>query len=247
MIDMHCHLDLFPDPEKVANDCKDRKLCILSVTTTPKAWIGTKNLAKGNQKIKTSLGFHPQLAHERCAELEVFDELLSKSEFIGEIGLDGGKKFQSHSKVQKHIFSHILRNVQKDGGRIMSIHSQHAATAVLNELKQYPDAGIPILHWFTGSASELKQAVSQGCWFSVGPAMLASQKGRELFLNMPHDRILTETDGPFAMVNNRPLMPWDVELVFSPIANLWQMDINVVKQKVISNFHKLLKVGRKNE
>lgn len=35
-----------------------------------------------------------------------------------------------------------------------------------------------------------------GCWFSVGPAMLAGERGKVLALKMPRDRILTKTDGP---------------------------------------------------
>lgn len=40
-IDMHCHLDLYPRPDLVAEESKRRGTYILSVTTTPKAWHGT--------------------------------------------------------------------------------------------------------------------------------------------------------------------------------------------------------------
>ena len=50
LIDLHCHLDLYDNPHKVASLC-DASSYILSVTTTPKAWFGTKKLAE-NYKIK---------------------------------------------------------------------------------------------------------------------------------------------------------------------------------------------------
>ena len=68
MIDFHCHLDLYPNPKLVARECSDREIRVLSVTTTPSAWHGTSSLAEGH--IWTALGLHPQLAHQRKAELE---------------------------------------------------------------------------------------------------------------------------------------------------------------------------------
>ena len=65
MMDMHCHLDLYTNPQYVAKRCKDENIYVLSVTTTPKAWYGTSSLAKECPRIRTALGLHPQLAHER--------------------------------------------------------------------------------------------------------------------------------------------------------------------------------------
>ncbi len=70
MMDMHCHLDLYTNPQYVAKRCKDENIYVLSVTTTPKAWYGTSSLAKDCPRIRTALGLHPQQAHERWQELE---------------------------------------------------------------------------------------------------------------------------------------------------------------------------------
>lgn len=61
---------------------------VLSVTTTPKAWYGTSLLAKDCPRIRTAaLGLHPQLAHERWQELELFDALLSQTRYVSEVAL----------------------------------------------------------------------------------------------------------------------------------------------------------------
>ncbi|WP_420230172.1 TatD family hydrolase [Psychrobacter sp. ER1] len=60
-IDMHCHLDLYQNPFEVAKECDDKGIYLLSVTTTPKAWEGTKLLAHGSSRIRTALGLHPNL------------------------------------------------------------------------------------------------------------------------------------------------------------------------------------------
>lgn len=235
---MHCHLDLYPNPFHVASECGKRGLYVLSVTTTPKAWEGTKKLENGGDRIRTALGLHPQLAHQRFNELELFDALLPEAKYIGEIGLDGGKGFKEHWKVQLEVFRHILKSVSVDGGRIMSIHSRLCASAVLEELKDF--TGIPILHWFTGTKKELKRAIDIGCLFSVGPAMLDTKKGKELVAIIPKEKILTETDGPFVKVSGETLMPWDVNSTYLVLSKFWglseieaQLQINLNLQKIL--------------
>lgn len=108
MIDLHCHLDLYPDPRQLVEACKARGLFVLSVTTTPRAWDGTTSLAAGAPRIKTALGLHPQVAHERIAELLLFDKLLPQTRYVGEIGLDGAPEFRAHAQAQRTVFDHVL-------------------------------------------------------------------------------------------------------------------------------------------
>lgn len=192
MIDFHCHLDLYPDPHGVAAECRRRGLYVLSVTTTPSAWNGTKALSNGSDRIRTAIGLHPQIAHERQSELPLFDRILPDTRYVGEVGLDGSPELRRHWNAQVEVFEHILRECQRVGGRVMSIHSRRAVKAVLDRLEKSPGSGTPILHWFSGNNFELERAVSLGCWFSVGPAMLLSERGRTLAAKMPCDRVLTK-------------------------------------------------------
>ena len=243
MIDFHCHLDLYPDPHGVAARCADHGLYVLSVTTTPSAWRGTAALADGAQRIRTALGMHPQLAHERAAEVPLFDELLAQTRYVGEIGLDGGPEFTAHWSTQLAVFTHVLDACARAGGRIMSIHSRRAATAVLDLLESHTGAGIPVLHWFSGNRRDLERAISVGCWFSVGPAMLRSGRGRELAALMPRDRILTESDGPFAQIDGAALMPWQVRDALLVLADLWRTSAADVENAIQDNLKALLKIA----
>jgi TatD DNase family protein len=104
---------------------------------------------------------------------------------------------------------------------VLSIHSRRASSDVLDALDARRDAGVPVLHWFSGTPRELARAVALGCWFSVGPAMLTGAKGRALVAQMPRDRVLTESDGPFAQTNGRPATPADVGLAADGLALVW--------------------------
>ncbi|MCG4274510.1 Qat anti-phage system TatD family nuclease QatD [Acetobacter senegalensis] len=239
MIDFHAHLDLYSDPHTVVRECVARHIYVLSVTTTPSAWSGTMALAKNAPRIRTALGLHPQLAHERKGELPLFEGLLPQVRYIGEIGLDGGPEYRQYWLDQQQVFFRILKLCASVGGRIMSIHSRRASTEVLDALTAEPDAGIAILHWFSGTQKELARAVDLGCWFSVGPAMLAGAKGQALAKKIPRDRILTETDGPFIQINGQAAWPWDADRAAESLSKIWSQPIEATQNQLLSNLRRL--------
>lgn len=236
MIDFHCHLDLFPNPRDLVEECEKAGLYVLSVTTVPSAWRGTTALSRGSKRIRTALGLHPELAHERESELTLFETLLPEAKYIGEIGLDRTPGTEANWPAQERVFRYVLASCERAGGRIMSIHSRRAAKAVLDDLEAFPRAGTPVLHWFGGSQHELLRAIAFGCWFSVGPAMLRGQRGRELVARMPQDRILTESDGPFAQIETRSAMPTDVGAALQCLGEVWSVRSADAHDIVMNNF-----------
>lgn len=238
-VDMHCHLDLYPDPHGQVAVIAQKKAYVLSVTTTPNAWRGACHLAAGHPRIKTALGLHPQLAKERKSELRLFDRLLPEARYVGEVGLDGGPDCRAFWRDQVEVFDHILASCVGAGGRILTIHSRGAATAVLDALERHAGYGVATLHWFSGTQRELSRAVEMGCWFSVGAAMLRSQKGRTLTSRMPMQRVLTETDGPFGSVSGRSLQPAECSGAITALAELWNVDEVAAQQQVVSSFREL--------
>jgi TatD DNase family protein len=239
VIDFHCHLDLYSDPAAVRDECARRGIEVLSVTTTPSAWDGTLALGRESPHIRTALGFHPQLAHERHGELELFDRLITQAHCVGEIGLDGHPDFRRHWKYQTQVFEHVLSKCSSAGGRLMSVHSRRASSAVLDRLQEFSRAGTPVLHWFSGSAKDLDRAIDLGCWFSVGPAMLAGENGRMLAARMPRDRVLTESDGPFVQVDGQPIMPWNIDRAIKALAHIWSLPGTAATDAVRFNFQRL--------
>jgi TatD DNase family protein len=241
VIDFHCHLDLYPDPGHIARESAKRGVYVLSVTTTPSAWSGTVALAGQSPRIRTALGLHPQLAHQRKSELALFERLLTETRYVGEVGLDGAPEFRPHWADQIMVFGRVLELCEKAGGRTLSIHSRRATSPVLDQLAVKRGAGTPILHWFSGTAGELDRAMALGCWFSVGPAMLATAKGRALTAKMPRERLLTETDGPFAQIDGQSALPWDAAQAVPALAEIWSEPSADVEQQLIRNLRQLAK------
>jgi TatD DNase family protein len=240
MIDFHCHLDLYPHPQQVVAECIRRGTYVLSVTTVPSAFEGTLALAPAEGRIRTALGLHPELAVDRQRELPLFERLIRRTRYVGEIGLDGSPNHRSTLDQQRHVLESILGICAREGGRIITLHSRGAAGALLDVLERYPRAGKFVLHWFSGAPKQIARAAELGCWFSVGPAMLGSARGKESAALMPMERILPETDGPFGLDQGQPLMPWEAERALPILANVWRESSQSARQRVLDNFRTLL-------
>ncbi|EID14490.1 TatD-related deoxyribonuclease [Mycolicibacterium phlei RIVM601174] len=170
----------------------------------------------------------------------MFEKHLAETMFVGEVGLDGSPELRSSQSDQIEVFERVLRLCAEAGDKVLSIHSRRAAGAVLDSLEKFGTVRVPVLHWFSGTHAELRRAVDRGCWFSVGPAMLKGSKGRALVLGMPKNRILLETDGPFAQVNRSALHPWDVAAACQALADLWGVNFDDAESVVLSNERSLL-------
>jgi len=223
MIDFHCHLDLYPDAVELLPTVAARNVFTLVVTTSPRAWQATSQVLAGYENIKVALGLHPEVIHKKAGERALLMSCISKTRFLGEVGLDGSRRHQESMPLQKSIFNEVLAECERLGGKILSIHSRNAASCVLDLLEQHCRDTTPVLHWFSGTVQQARRAVDLGCWFSVGPAMLRGAKGRAIMWQLPMERVLPETDGPFATRRSAPLMPWEAISIADDLASSWGM------------------------
>lgn len=213
------------------------KTYVLSVTTTPKAFPKTSKLANGNDRIRTALGLHPQLIAERSNELSLFETLLPETRYVGEVGIDGGKEYSTSLEKQKDVFKSILQMCSKNGNKIISIHSRHATTEVLDSLENNLKNGIPVLHWFTGNIKELERAIEMDCWFSVGKPMLTTKKGLEAIRRIPKNRILTETDAPFT----GGAILTSLKKTEKLLGGLWDQNTSSTSEMLLNNLSSLVR------
>lgn len=123
--------------------------------------------------------------------------------------------------------------------RRLRLGRSRSPTEVLDTLARHPDAGVPVLHWFSGTKVELQRAVAMGCWFSVGPAMVLGKRGRDLLTAMPRDRVLTETDGPLATIGDKPLGPGEVAPACKALAACWGVGSDEAAAAVLAAFRRL--------
>lgn len=220
-MDFHCHLDLYPNARQAYVDALKRVEFVWLVTTSPRAFSATSRVLPATERIFISPGLHPEVADKKFGELEALLSYMENYPGVGEIGLDGSPRYRRHLELQRHIFQSVLQKCVTLEGRVLSIHSRAAARETLDFLEVYSGFGTAVLHWFTDSPSQLLRAKGWGYWFSIGPAMLHSANGRKLAELMPRDRVVSESDGPFAKVRGASVMPWEAATVSIKLAEIW--------------------------
>tara|TARA_R110002072_G_scaffold284396_2_gene448432 strand:- start:21946 stop:22707 length:762 start_codon:yes stop_codon:yes gene_type:complete len=242
LVDFHCHLDLYPDHAMAVREADEAGIFTLAVTTTPLAWPRNHELAQRTKHVRAALGLHPQLVAEREAEIALWNEYLSETRYVGEVGLDAGPRFYKSMEAQQRVFQHVLRSCAEAGDKIITVHSVRAVKAVLDQVETFlpPDKGKVVLHWFTGTKSEARRAIELGCYFSINATMLTNERHVSMVKAIPLDRILTETDGPFTRTADRPSKPSDVTYVVEELGRLYQIPADHLAMVIRDNLRRLV-------
>ncbi|MFO0432957.1 MAG: Qat anti-phage system TatD family nuclease QatD [bacterium] len=242
LIDFHCHLDLYPDHAAAVQEAEAAGVFTLAVTTTPKAWSRNHELTRDTRHVRAGLGLHPQLVSSRADEIALWETLLPQTRYVGEVGLDAGPRFYKSLDQQKEVFARVLRACARAGGKIITVHSVRTTKAVLDHIEEHlpQRTNRVVLHWFTGSKSEAARALDMGCYFSVNGTMLNSEKAAALVRSLPVDRMLTETDGPFTAVDDRPSKPIDVAGTVKALAKLLDLAPTSLANAMRDNLRQVL-------
>lgn len=200
MVDSHCHLDLMDDIKRIAESCQLAMIGLFAVGTTPKAYAKEKEICHHHSNIKVGLGMHPQLIGSGYDDIELFSMLAKESRYIGEVGLDFSKEYLGTKEAQILSFERVVKSCETYGNKVISVHALKSAATVLQIIEEYRQCkeNIYILHWFTGSLTQLEKALNLGCYFSINPKMTKTKSGQEIIKFIPDNRILIETDAPFA-------------------------------------------------
>jgi TatD DNase family protein len=243
LVDAHCHVDLYgKDEAAVIEQIEHQRVHTIAVTNAPSVFFHTRDKARGRTYLHPAVGLHPELVPSHGHELELMWPHLAETRFVGEIGLDYVTSDRELRQRQREVFSQILTRCAERGCHVLTIHSRRSASDVVAAIgDSFP--GTVILHWFSGTTRELERAVNAGCWFSVNPAMLRSAGGIQAVQRMPRDRVLTETDGPFAKMAGRACWPQDCSQALVGIARAWGMQPDEVRSAIAANFKRAVEIG----
>lgn len=238
-IDTHFHLDLWESTTEIVSNIENHEIYTIAVTNTPSVFDYTYRAVLNRKYVKAALGLHPELISERHGELPEFERLFDKTRYIGEVGLDYSNNDVDNHKLQRKIFSKIVELCRLNKGKILTVHSRRAEKDVIEIIgSDFP--GRVILHWYSGSLRELNQAVKSGFFFSVNSAMCKSNAGRKIIENIPLDRLLTESDGPFVKDQLIPCSPMSISQIVDALSELKGITSEQMKRQVYLNMHKLL-------
>ncbi len=238
MIDTHCHIDLYKNPSDVAQAAERAGVSTIVVTNLPSAYQRAAPHVLQFKRLRLALGLHPLVALEHARERIDFARLADETFYIGEVGLDFSPQGHATKDIQIESFHFVLESLQNKP-KFITLHSRRAETAVLELLSEFGRAPV-VFHWYSGSLKTLDEALTAGHYFSVNPAMLQSPNGQKIIRALPPERVLTETDGPFVKIGNRPAVPSDIALVEAYLAESWGLGRMETAARVKANFSDLL-------
>ncbi|WP_347555639.1 Qat anti-phage system TatD family nuclease QatD [Robbsia sp. KACC 23696] len=241
-MDFHCHLDLYPGAKAVSEEASRRNEFTWLVTTSPRAYEATSKVLGRLSRVLITPGLHPELVEQRAAELPQLLKLMEQATAVGEVGIDGSYRFKSSLAIQRKVFEAVVERCKELGGKTISIHSRGAAKEVLSILLKNPGFGTAVLHWFSGTLAEMEVAHKMGCWFSLGPGAFASTAGRALALRLPRDRVVPESDGPFANEGGVQVQPWSMNRTAHLLAESWGCSEPEALRTLTDNGRNLLEV-----
>ena len=195
--DAHCHLDFMSNGEEVARRAHADGLRLFANTVTPDGFEQARIRFDALENVYVGLGMHPWWVDD-VFDTVAFEQLARKTQFIGEVGLDFGKKGEANREAQVDAFAQIATICAHQGAKLLSIHAVRSVETVLDILERAGTLATCtcVFHWFSGTSDELARALRAGCYFSVNPMMLETRKGREYVRQLPVERLLVETDAP---------------------------------------------------
>lgn len=242
IIDTHCHIDMYPNPIQVLNECEKRGVTVISMTSLPSHFELGYNHFIGKKKVRQALGFHPLIIKDYdTTEILKFEKLINKTSYIGEIGLDFSREGIRTKDFQIQVFNKILGIIKNNNTRkILSLHSRGAEKEVLNYLIEYKIKNA-IFHWYSGNIGVIESILTAGYYFSINTAMIKSKKGADMISRIPLNRILIESDGPYIDNKGKPIYPYDLIEVYNYLAKKNNISVDEVTNIIKLNFFTILK------
>jgi TatD DNase family protein len=259
VIDSHCHLagEEFADdlPDVVARAAEagvTRALCILSADEAPEVARAVEVRAAW-PAVEFAAAVHPHRAGAyadatRAAELTRVACERSGAIAIGEIGLDYHYDFAPRP-AQHEVFGAQIALALELGLPVV-VHTREATDDTVALLREAGAGRVRgVMHCFTGSPSEARQALDLGFHISLAGMVTFPRAAelRALAAFVPTDRLLVETDAPFLAPvphrgkRNEPA--WVVETART-VAAARATDLETLGAAVSRNFHALFLGGQ---
>jgi TatD DNase family protein len=210
-IDTHVHLDdekYQPDLGAVLERGRAAGVGVLvSIGTSPKDSAWACDFADKNEGVYATVGMHPQFADQwKESDYAAFKELAGHEKVvaIGESGLDYHHP-EPAKALQAPVFQAMLK-LARESSLPLVIHQREASKDTLEALRQAKAQELGgVFHCFAGDAETAKGVLDLGFYIAVGGILTFPNAGalREVIRQVPLDRLVLETDGPWLAPQGR--------------------------------------------
>lgn len=258
LIDSHCHLDYFTQPEEPddviarAQAAGVGEMVTIGVTLAQSQEILA--IAERFENVWACVGVHPNHAAEvlPVVEPEVLVRLAQHPKVIG-IGESGLDYFydKAPKDVQAQNFRANIRAARL-AGLPVCIHARDADEDIIKILREERREGHFdfLLHCFSSSKKLAEDAIELGGYFSFSGILTfpKSEAVREVAMIVPEDHLLVETDSPYLAPTpyrgkrNEPAYTTHTAARLAALRNLSEVEMAAITTR---NFRTLFKKAKK--
>lgn len=255
LFDAHCHLQMpqfDADREEVIARMQKKGMggVIPGVDlATSKAAV---ELAEKHDFLWAAVGLHPNDNLDETFDEEKYAELAQNSKVvaIGECGLDyfrSGKTGEEREAQFKRFEAQLQLALHTN--KALIIHCRDAHEDMLSILtahrRDHGEKLRVIIHFFTGTGELAQRYLDLGCYLSFPGPITYTDMYDESIRVTPLDKILSETDSPFAApVPNRGKRnePAYVEEVVKKVAAIKEVEVEELTEQIYKNAHTVFKL-----
>jgi TatD DNase family protein len=250
LIDSHCHLDMDAFRNDLAEIIDSARRCgisrIISIGIDPASSRKAVELAELYSGVYATIGIHPHSADEAGdAAYRELRKLAAHPRVVGygEIGLDYAKRY-APADIQHRAFADQL-DLAKELHLPVVIHDREAhqdTMALLQQKAPFPAAGV--MHSFSGDVKLARQVLNLGFYISI-PGIVTFKNSsalQQVVKEIPLDRMLLETDGPFLAPvpwRGKPNKPEFLLYTAGKVAELKETSIDEVARQTAHNTQQL--------
>jgi|SRR3989344_104576 len=239
LVDSHCHLDWFKEPEKTAKEALAAGVeSIISCSTNSESLEKHISMAGKIGNVHVCLGIHPcdlllMSSSTFNDAFSLIEKNIGKAVAIGEVGIDFKRADTQEKRArQEEVFVKFIE-LSKEHSLPIVVHARFAEKQAMKLLEKHRAEKI-LMHWFTNSIESVKIAADLGYYFSAGPITIHSKDAAEVASKMPLENLLLETDAPVPF-NGKQSNPSWIPKVCERIAGLHSTSTQEISEKTTKN------------
>ncbi len=206
LVDTHCHLDMnrYADPDEVIRSAARNGVTrIVTVGIDSVSSDAAAALARRHPGVFATVGLHPHNAGDATEETFAYLARLAQAPAnkivgYGEIGLDFARNYAPR-QAQINTF-HRQLEIAREIGLPIIIHDRDAHEETMEILNQHaPFKAGGVMHCFSGDTELARRVLDLGLYISI-PGIVTfnrSETLQQVAREIPLDRMVLETDGPF--------------------------------------------------
>jgi TatD DNase family protein len=255
LFDSHCHIQLSQfdaDRAEVLARMQEKEVGAVVIGTDLPESKDAVELAAKHDFLWAAVGLHPNDNLKEEFDMAAYAELAENPKVvaIGECGLDyfrsGGTPEEKAAQLKRfELQAELAAKINK----ALIIHCRNAHEDMLEFLKKYRQgsgAAVNIvIHFFTGSGELAQKYLDLGCYLSFPGPITYTDMYDESIRVAPLDRILSETDSPFAApvpFRGKRNEPAYVEHVVAKIAAIKNLPVQEIQEQIVKNTQRVFNI-----